>query len=670
VTLKKWLIGNPDRQMAKSLAEECDIDPFVALIACGRGYETPDEIEQFISEEPDFTDPRELADIEKAAEFINGYISENRKIAVFGDYDCDGVTSTALMYDYLKSRGADVITYIPDRVAEGYGMNIGAVDKLKSLGVELIITVDNGISCKEEIAYADSIGIKTVVTDHHLPPEEIPNAVAVVDPHRVDCPSTFKEICGVEVAFKVVCVMDNKEPEELIYRYADLLAVGTVGDVMPLIYENRSIVRTGVEMIKRNARVGISALLSIAGIEKSSVTASKIAFGIVPRINAAGRMGSAERALELLKCENMLEALNIVEIIDEANVERQSVEKRILSEAIEKIEKNGYKYNRVIVVAGEDWNLGVVGIVASRISEKYGKPAFVIGIEGDTAHGSGRSQGGFSLYDAMSSCENTLTKFGGHALAGGISLNTDKIDDFREAVNLYAQKFEYCPPELNLDCRINPAGMTVDLVDAVKLLEPFGAGNRQPIFGIFEVKLERITPIGNGKHLKLLFYKGNNAFQALLFGVTPQQFCFEVGDILDLAVILEGNYYKDNYTLSVQIKSLRISGLDYDSVFDDLSSYHDYRSGLDYNCKKILPSREQVGILYKEICKAPVLRDRIEYIYLNELGYAKTQLAITTLCELGLINEEKGILSAVKGAPRTELTNSPTYKKIYEEGKQ
>ncbi len=668
VTLKKWIVASPDRALAKALAEECDIDPFAALIASTRGYTDPSDIEQLISDEPNLCDPKELIDIEKAAEVVNKAIEDGKKIAVYGDYDCDGVTATALMYDYLSGRGADVITYIPDRISEGYGMNKSAVDKLKSQDVELIVTVDNGISCYEEIEYANSLGILTVVTDHHLPPEKLPLASAVVDPHRADCPSSFKEICGVEVAFKLVCVIDGKEPEELLYRYADLLAVGTIGDVMPLTDENRSIVKAGINAIKKNTRVGISALIGVAGIDKASVNAGKIAYGIVPRINAAGRMGTAENALKLLKSANMLEALGIANEIDEQNSERQNVEKRILTEAIAQIEANGYKYNRVIVVAGEGWNLGVVGIVASRITERYGKPTFVIGIDGSEAHGSGRSLKGFSLYNAMSECSASLTKFGGHALAGGLSLKADKIEEFREKINAYAAEFEYIPPEIHLDCRINPAGMTVELADSVKLLEPFGTGNPTPIFAIFEVRLDRITPIGNGKHLRLLFYKGDNAFQALMFGVTPEQFCFEVGDILDLAVALETNFYKDSYNLSVQIKAVRMSGIDEEAVFEQISAYHDYRSGISCKRELLLPTREEVGSVYKQISAGAMLRDRLEYLSLKGLGYAKTQTAVATLIELGLIIEKNGILSVVKGAQRTDLLNSDTYKSLAKGG--
>lgn len=667
---KKWIIADVKRDLAKQIAEECDIDPFAALVASGRGYTDAAEVEQLVSDELIFCDPNELIDIKKAADAVNVAITENKKIAVFGDYDCDGVTATALMYDYLSSRGADVIYYIPDRVLEGYGMNKLAVERLKAEGIELIITVDNGISCFEEIEYANSLGIQTVVTDHHLPPEILPNALAVVDPHRKDCPSSFKEVCGVAVAFKLVCVMEGKEPEELLDRYGDLLAVGTVGDVMPLTDENRSIVRAGIKKIRKNARIGIGALIGVAGVEKNSINSGRIAFGIVPRINAAGRMGSAKRALELLLSTNMLEALKIANEVDAQNSERQSVEKKIFEEAVLKVESLGYKYNRVIVVSGKDWNLGVVGIVASRLTERYGKPTFVIGTDGEVAHGSGRSIEGFSLYDAMLNCSDVLTKFGGHTLAGGISLALDKIDEFRNKINEYAKTLDYNVPRLYLDCRINPSGMSVELADAVKLLEPFGNGNPAPVFGIFETVLKSITPIGSGKHLRLLFTKGNNTFQALLFGVTPAQFCFKEGDTLDLAVALESNLYKGNYSLSVQIKALRLSGIDEEYAIGQIDLYHSYKSGNAQSVFELLPTRAEVGAIYKHIISGGVLRDRLGYLALKNkgTGYAKTEIAIDVLKELGLINEEKGILIAVKGASKTDLMNSKTYKELSERG--
>ncbi|MBO7519326.1 MAG: DHH family phosphoesterase, partial [Clostridia bacterium] len=365
MALKKWEIGTPDRAAAKMLAEECGADPFAAMIAVSRGIDDPSEFELMLSNEPLLCEPRELADIEVAAAFLKTAAAEGKKIAVFGDYDCDGVTATAIMTDYLSGIGADVVTYIPDRTDEGYGMSKEAVAKLKSDNVQVIVTVDNGISCAEEIEYAKTLGIDVVVTDHHLPPEVLPDAVAVVDPHRRDCHSSFKEVCGAQVAFKLICVMEDKEPEQLLSRYGDLLAVAVIGDVMPLVNENRSIVKYGLEIIKNRPSVPLSAIMNSAGIDRSTLTALKISFGIVPRINTAGRMSSAYVALDLLRSTDMLAALKIAGTLEDLNALRQKTEKDILAEAIDTIEQNGFNHNRVIVVSGNNWHMGVIGIVAS-----------------------------------------------------------------------------------------------------------------------------------------------------------------------------------------------------------------------------------------------------------------------------------------------------------------
>lgn len=666
MSFKKWNVGTPDREKAKLLAEECDVDPFAALIAVGRGIDDAGELELLISDEPVLCDPLELADIKKAADYINQAIENGEKIAVFGDYDCDGVVSTAIMYDYLKSRNADVVPYIPDRIDEGYGMNTLAIDRLKSQDVSLIITVDNGISCKNEIDYANSLGIKTVVTDHHLPPEELPQAIAVVDPHRKDCPSSFKEICGAEVAFKLVCVLDDKEPEELLPRYADILSVATIGDVMPLINENRSIVKEGIKKIKSSPNTGISSILSVAGIERSSVTAGRIAFGIVPRINAAGRMGSAFRAFQLLTEKNALETLKIAGIIDDENTRRQQTEKEIFNSAVKTIEENGYQYNRVIVVSGENWHAGVLGIAAARICERYGKPTLVLTTDGETAHGSGRSFSGFHIYNALCACGDTLQKFGGHELAAGVSLKHENISAFREKINEYAKQIPFAVPELNIDFRINAGGLSIDMAYAVKELEPFGQGNPTPIFGIFDTVIQKITPIGNNKHLKLLCKKNENVFQCLLFGVTPEQFCFCCGDRVDLAVTLDTNLFQGQYNLSVQVKAIRLCGIDGDKYFKSKFAYEDYLSfdTLDVDC--VFPTRAEVGEVYKLVLAGPINQDRLNYLKCGDLGYAKTQIAVKTLCELRLISEKNGILIASNVKQKTDLLNSVTYKKLYE----
>ncbi len=666
MSFKKWIVGTPDREKAKLLAEECDIDPFSALIAVGRGIDNSGELELLMSDEPILCDPLELIDIKIAADCINNAIENKVKIAVFGDYDCDGVVATALLYDYLKGRGADVVPYIPDRMAEGYGMNCDAIDALSAQGVGLIVTVDNGISCEKEVEYANSLGIKTVVTDHHLPPENIPQAVAVVDPHRIDCPSSFKEICGAEVAFKLVCVLDDKEPEQMLSHYADILAVATIGDVMPLVNENRSIVKVGVEKIKSSPRPGITAILNVAGLDRSSITAGKISFGIVPRINAAGRMGSAFRAFQLLVCDDTLQALKMAGPIDDDNVRRQQIEKDILNSALKIIEQNGYQNNRVIIVCGKDWHAGVLGIVAARICERFGKPTIILTTDGQMAHGSGRSFSGFHLYNSLCECSEILEKFGGHELAAGVSILDENIAIFREKINSYAKKMSYAIPKLNIDFRINPVGLSIDMAYAVKELEPFGQGNPTPVFCISEATIQKITPIGNNKHIKLLCRKGESVFQCLFFGVSPDQFCFCVGDVVDLAVVLDTNLYQGQYVLSVQVKAIKMSHLDDDAYFESKCSYEDYISFDTITENGILPTREQVGEIYKLINASPIKSERLEYLKNEDLGYAKINVATTVLCELGLVSKKDGVLIGHTTNQKTDLLNSKTYKNIYE----
>lgn len=670
--IKKWQIAGFDKTLAKELAEECDIDPIVALIASARGYTDPASLEEFLSDEPCFDDPRNLTDVEKAAEIINSNIENGSRIAVYGDYDCDGITSTVLMFSYLKSRGADCVYYIPDRFDEGYGMNTGAVEKLAGEGVKLLITVDNGIACHNEIKRAKELGMSVVVTDHHLPKETLPQADAVVDPHRADCRSEFKEICGAEVAFKLICVLEEREPEELLPYYSDLLSVALTADVMPLIYENRTIVKYGIEKLKQSPLTGFSALISVAAIQRDNISAGRIAFGIAPRINAAGRMGSAARAVELLLSDNMLDALGIANEIDDDNSERQRIEKEIFAEASAVIEENGYFYDRVIVVDGEGWHNGVLGIVASRITERYGCPSIVISRNGADASGSGRSIEGFSLYNAINAASDTLSKFGGHELAAGISLPSDKIPAFRKKINMYASQCEFVPPVLKLDCKLNPSGLTVELAEALKELEPFGQGNPSPLFGVFGVKLERINQIGGGKHLRLIFSKGDNSFQALLFGVTVEQFCFECGDLLDLAVTVSTDVYNGETRLSVQIKALRMNGTDDDRLFGEISCFNDYMAGRACNTEQLLPSREETGSVYRLIASKPVTGERIKYLTLNTVGYAKCEISLMVLSELGLIQKDStGCYKITGTVKRTELANSEVYKNLLERsGKQ
>lgn len=368
---KKWLTAHIDKDLAAQVAENHSLDPFTALILVSRGITEYEDVEEFFDTDFSFCDPYLITDMEKAVERIEKAIENFEKICVFGDYDCDGVTSTALMYSYLTSRGADVTYYIPDRISEGYGMNCSAIDKLHEQGVKLIVTVDNGISAIEEIEYAKSLGIETVVTDHHKAGDILPDAVAVVDPHREDCNLHFKEWAGVGVAFKVVCALEKGDYSSVLAQYADIIAVGTVADVVDLKDENRAIVKYGVAKINSNPCNGINALRQIAGVSERPLSAVGVTYSLAPRINAAGRIQSAVTALKLLLCDDLAVALDMAEQVDNCNRQRHTLENEIMEAAVRHIETNeALKYSRVIVVCGEGWHHGVIGIVAARITEK------------------------------------------------------------------------------------------------------------------------------------------------------------------------------------------------------------------------------------------------------------------------------------------------------------
>lgn len=667
IGMKKWVTSEIDRALAKELAAECEVDPIVALIASSRGYTDPASLEEFLSDELCLSDPAELADMEKAAAILNKAIEEKSKTAVFGDYDCDGLSATAVMYRYLCGRGADCVYYIPDRLDEGYGMNTAAVEKLAADGVKLIVTVDNGIAAAKEVALAEKLGMTVIVTDHHLPGDVLPNAAAVVDPHRRDCRSGFKELCGAQVAFSLICAAEGCEPEELLPEYADILSLAVTADVMPLVLENRGILKAGVNKLKSNPAPGLAALMRVAGINAESLSAERIAFGLAPRINAAGRLGKAETALRLLITEDAAEAAALAEAADRLNNERKDTEKRIFEEAIRTAEADKSIYNRIIVVSGKNWHRGVLGIVASRLTERCGRPSIVISEDGRTACGSARSIEGFSIFEALSAAADTLIRFGGHTLAAGITLKTECIADFRKKINEYADNLPRVAPVLRLDCRLKPSALSLDLAESLKLLEPYGKGNPVPIFGLFGVTLTGITPIGHGKHLRLIFTKGECSFQAVLFGVTPAALCFKIGDVLDAAVTLEASVYAGENRLTVQIKALRMSGTDDDRLFAELDAYESFLAGNGFNAERLLPERHEVGEVYRAVAAEQMSAERIKYLMLSGIGYAKAAISVTVLSELGLIAADKNGIYRETGR-RNELKNSPTYRLLSEGG--
>lgn len=665
---KRWIVATGNRELARTIAEECDIDELVALILAARGYTDPFEVEEFLSDDQQLCDPFELADMDRAVERIQKALAAGEKICVYGDYDADGVTSTAMLYSYLRRKGADVMYMVPER-EENYGLNRNAVDRMKAENVTLMITVDNGISALEEIAYSNAKGIDVVVTDHHLPQDELPAAVAVVDPHRADCPSHFKHYAGAGVCFKLICALEGVPGEEMCAQYADLAAVGTIADVMPLEGENRLIVRRGMECLEK-ARVGFTAVLEAAGLRRRGVSAVTVSFGIAPRLNAAGRVGSCTRAVKLLIEEDRAAADRIAQDINEANVQRQTLERTISEQAIALIEAQGLEYDRVIVVCGEGWHHGVIGIVASRICERYGRPAIVLSAEGDEASGSARSVGEFSLYSAIGACSEGLTRFGGHAQAAGLSLPLDHVGTFRRRINQYAaEEYGDMPfSPLKIDCKLRPTAFTPSMVRSLEVLAPFGTGNPVPVFGLFGMHIDRITPVGTGGgHLRLELSRDGVPATVMCFGRSASRFGYAVGDTVDLAVTAEVSEYSGREQVTLSVKGIRPSGVDEEQLLRDMRLYERVRRGEapDGGEDRCRLTREDVAVVYRAVRNG--FEGEMEALMnkMKEIGYARMRLCLDILAELKLIScktdADTVCITPMVSAKKAELTDSSLF---------
>ncbi len=644
---KKWCVNEIDKALACDIADRYNIDPFAALLLVSRGITEGDEIERFFSSEAELIDPFMLKDMDKAVDRINEAIENDEKIAVYGDYDADGVTATALVCEYLQMNGCFVIPYIPDRNSEGYGLNMSAIKSLCEMGVSLIVTVDNGISAISEAAYIKELGMDLVITDHHKVGEVIPDAVAVVNPHRRDCPCTFKHFAGVGVAFKLVSALCG-DGEEALSMFADLVTIGTVGDIVSLTGENRLIVRKGIEMMNTGAGIGIEELKKVAGVSGKKLNCSSVAFSVVPRINAIGRMGHASRALELLLSQQDEEAMSVAGEIDSANVKRQETEREITLQAQKQIEENpDMLNNRVLIFSGKNWHGGVIGIVAARLVQKYGKPCLVITDDGNEAKGSARSIDGFSLYECISSAKDLLLHFGGHTLAAGFGMKSENLPAFKKAVEDYAKTVEMPFAKLELDCKLRPEFINSDILTVIDVLEPFGAGNPQPMFGLFGMSLTGIQPIGGGKHLRLSLRKGNTNLTGLFFGVTAEDFPYVIGDTIDLAVRLERNEYMGQVKVSIYIREIRMSRTDDELYLKSRRLYEKIRRR-DRLTKKeaefALPDRQQIAELFRFVRDSGGWKFDTDILCYRLGGdgsnACRVLIGIDVLCELGIFRKE------------------------------
>lgn len=641
---KKWLLKDVDKELATDIADEYGIDPFAALLLVSRGITDEYEITEFFSETPTLCDPFDIIDMDKACDRISRAIEEGELIAVYGDYDADGVTATALLTSFLQTQGARVVTYIPDRATEGYGLNKGAVEKLRAQGVDLIVTVDNGVSAFSEAELIYELGMELVVTDHHKVSDRLPRAEAVVDPHRSDCLSEFRNWAGVGVAFKLCCALCG-DSEEVLSMYADLVAIGTIGDVVSLTGENRTLVKEGLRLINNDNNLGVSDLRRVAGTDEKSLSAGTVAFSLVPRINAIGRTAHANTALRLLMSEDCDESAEISGIVNSANVERQALEKEIYNQALEQIsEEPSLLNNRVLIFCGRDWHPGVIGIVAARLTQRYGKPCLVISDDGENAKGSARSIDGFSLYDAISSAAELLTHYGGHVLAAGFSLKSENLDKFRVAIEQYAKTVEMPFPVLEIDLRLRPEFVSADLLEVINSLEPFGAGNPQPVFGLYGMTLTSVQPIGGGKHLRLTVKKGECSHTALLFSTTMDEFPYRAGDVIDLAVKLERNEYMGQVRVSIYVKDIRMSGTDDSKYLKSVRLYEKIKREdriTERQAQFALPQRDFFANVYRFIKENggwQYSTDVLCYRLGDDGSNAcKVLVCIDALCELGIL---------------------------------
>lgn len=595
------------------------------------------------------SDPAAMLDMEKAADIIRTALDEGKQITVFGDYDCDGVTATVILYSYLEAMGAAVDFYIPDR-SEGYGMNIPAVKRIIDGGTELIITVDNGISAVEEAEYIRSRGVQLVITDHHQPPETLPVCDACVDPHRVGDPSVFKEICGAGVVLKLLCMLEDEE--FVMEQYADLAALGTIGDVVPLRGENRYIVRRGLESIRNGQNIGLQRLIRSTGRTPEYLTATDIAFYICPRINTAGRMSGtagnagAVKAARLLLTDSPDTAARFAEELELLNNERKAAESAIMAEIDQMLSEHPeLLYQRVLVVCGRGWRHGVLSTLAPKLIDRYGKPVFLLSAEDGLVRGSARSIDGFSIHRALTACSDVLTAFGGHPKAGGFSLEESRVEEFKSRLYEYAKKNYAAMPEHSLfaDMETDFASLTKENLELMKNLEPFGEGNRQPAFLLRNCVLRSKRALKNGQFTAVEVESGGKVLKAVSFKLPFARFYPEVGSRIDLIANAELNEYNGNTNVELKMIDFRPSGFAEDRFFAAQRVYEALRRGEGCDPRlapRVIPQDRAALMQIYDLVKRDGARLSAEEMCLSGCGinYCMLRITLDAFAEAGMIS--------------------------------
>ena len=557
--IKKWQISNVDEEKVNEISNKLNLNKLLSTILINRNITEEKQILKFLKPtRQDFYDPFLMPDMEIAVNRIIEAIKNKEKMIVYGDYDADGITSITVLKSFLKSIGTDIDTYIPNRLEEGYGLNKPAVKKIADQNYDLMITVDCGISGIEEVDFANSLGLEVLITDHHEVGDVLPNAIAVVDAKRKDNKYPCRDLAGVGVVFKLIQGLSIKLglKEEEYLKYLDIVCVGTISDIVPLTDENRVIAKLGLMLVNQTKNLGLKSLLISSGYKK--IDSSAISFGVAPRINACGRMGHAEEALKLFLSNNINEVAELTKKLNEFNLKRQEIEKNIYEEAQIKIKQSHLDENDTIVVAGENWHHGVIGIVASKITEQYFKPSILLCLEDDLAKGSGRSIPGFDLYDALAKCQDTIYKFGGHSMAIGITIYKNNLEEFTKRIEQIARSkhIEEFVPIINIEGKINLNDINKQMVETLKDLEPFGEGNKTPIFVFKNLKIDSIRALSEGKHLKLTLKDVNTIVSAIGFNMGALAEEYKIGDKIDVAGVLEINSFNGEDNIQINIKDI------------------------------------------------------------------------------------------------------------------
>ncbi len=659
---KQWQVAAPCPEGQRGL-EELGLPPLLAGLLAARGMTDRSEVRRLLSPEAEpIPDPMLLRDMDRAAARVRQALEKEELIAVYGDYDVDGITSTCLLTQFLAARGGQVVPYIPSRLGEGYGLNPEAVHALSEQGVGLIITVDCGITAVEETALAAELGMDVVITDHHACKAGLPPAAAVVDPHRPDCPYPFKGLAGVGVALMLaMAVAAPGERSAVFDEYCDLAAVGTVADVMPMTGANRAIVSLGLKRLDPPRRLGLAALLRCAGLADKPATSVSVGYTLAPRINASGRMGRAEVAVELFLTRDPARAEELAVLLCELNRERQGIESEIFRQCVQCLTDRPQQ--DAIVLAGDQWHQGVVGIVASRLAEKYACPCFMICLDGGMGKGSCRSWGNINLFELLSSCDGLLENFGGHTLAAGFTVKEENIPALARALRrLVAERRRErdLPSVLEVDMAVSPRHLTVEAVEALDLLEPCGTGNPRPVFLLRGAQVHTMAQVGRGRHLKLRLESRGIPLDAIYFSSQGAELGLTPGCRVDVAFYPQINDFRGVRSVQLQVVDLRLAP---SRAQLERAIYDKYSRGEDLTTEEarfLLPSRGDFVGLYRWLVRqatgCTVVEDTPARIA-RAVSRATRQREVPARTMLCLeVLEERGLISLNRRTDRVQIT--------------